>query len=113
MFQVENLQLLMKKGNNVDYTIIQSRDLTDYVLPRLLLLTRQENSTFLTMFLKLQWQLRLMMCRLLDMYSTVLTQKKTAIRKWKKKSVLENEYYTIEVEKDGSLTIVDKENNVT
>lgn len=38
---------------------------------------------------------------------------KDSHKEMEEKSVLENEYYTIEVEKDGSLTIVDKENNVT
>ena len=38
---------------------------------------------------------------------------KESHKEMEEKSVLENEYYTIEVEKDGSLTIVDKENNVT
>ena len=102
-----------EKGNNVDYTIIQSRDLTDYVLSQIITLDPSRKFYIPDHVFEVTMAIKANDVPALGYVQYSVDTEKDSHKEMEDKSVLENEYYTIEVEKDGSLTIVDKENNVT
>ncbi len=102
-----------EKGNNVDYTIIQSRDLTDYVLSQIITLDPSRKFYIPDHVFEVTMAIKANDVPALGYVQYSVDTEKDSHKEMEEKSVLENEYYTIEVEKDGSLTIVDKENNVT
>ena len=63
--------------------------------------------------LKSQWQSRQNDVPALGYVQYSIDTQKDSHKETADKKVLENKYYTIEVEENGSLTIVDKANNVT
>ena len=101
------------KGNNVDYTIIQSRDLTDYVLSQIITIDPSRKFYIPDHVFEVTMAIKANDVPALGYVQYSVDTEKDSHKEMEEKSVLENEYYTIEVEKDGSLTIVDKENNVT
>lgn len=102
-----------EKGNNVDYTIIQSRDLTDYVLSQIITIDPSRKFYIPDHVFEVTMVIKANDVPALGYVQYSVDTEKDSHKEMEEKSVLENEYYTIEVEKDGSLTIVDKENNVT
>ena len=102
-----------EKGNNVDYTIIQSRDLTDYVLSQIITIDPSRKFYIPDHVFEVTMAIKANDVPALGYVQYRVDTEKDSHKEMEEKSVLENEYYTIEVEKDGSLTIVDKENNVT
>lgn len=102
-----------EKGNNVDYTIIQSRDLTDYVLSQIITIDPSRKFYIPDHVFEVTMAIKANDVPALGYVQYSVDTEKDSHKEMEEKSVLENEYYTIEVEKDGSLTIVDKENNVT
>lgn len=102
-----------EKGNNVDYTIIQSRDLTDYVLSQIITIDPSRKFYIPDQVFEVTMAIKANDVPALGYVQYSVDTEKDSHKEMEEKSVLENEYYTIEVEKDGSLTIVDKENNVT
>lgn len=102
-----------EKGNNVDYTIIQSRDLTDYVLSQIITIDPSRKFYIPDHVFEVTIAIKANDVPALGYVQYSVDTEKDSHKEMEEKSVLENEYYTIEVEKDGSLTIVDKENNVT
>lgn len=102
-----------EKGNNVDYTIIQSRDLTDYVLSQIITIDPSRKFYIPDHVFEVKMAIKANDVPALGYVQYSVDTEKDSHKEMEEKSVLENEYYTIEVEKDGSLTIVDKENNVT
>ena len=102
-----------EKGNNVDYTIIQSRDLTDYVLSQIITIDPSRKFYIPDHVFEVKMAMKANDVPALGYVQYSVDTEKDSHKEMEEKSVLENEYYTIEVEKDGSLTIVDKENNVT
>ena len=102
-----------EKGNNVDYTIIQSRDLTDYVLSQIITIDPSRKFYIPDHVFEVTMAIKANDVPALGYVQYSADTEKVSHKEMEEKSVLENEYYTIEVEKDGSLTIVDKENNVT
>lgn len=102
-----------EKGNNVDYTIIQSRNLTDYVLSQIITIDPSRKFYIPDHVFEFTMAIKANDVPALGYVQYSVDTEKDSHKEMEEKSVLENEYYTIEVEKDGSLTIVDKENNVT
>ena len=102
-----------EKGNNVDYTIIQSRDLTDYVLSQIITIDPSRKFYIPDHVFEVTMAIKANDVPALGYVQYSVDTEKDSHKEMEEKSVLENEYYTIEVEKDGSLKIVDKENNVT
>ena len=102
-----------EKGNNVDYTIIQSRDLTDYVLSQIITIDPSRKFYIPDHVFEVTMAIKANDVPALGYVQYSVDTEKDSHKEMEEKSVLENEYYTIEVEKDGSLIIVDKENNVT
>lgn len=102
-----------EKGNNVDYTIIQSRNLTDYVLSQIITIDPSRKFYIPDHVFEVTMAIKANDVPALGYVQYSVDTEKDSHKEMEEKSVLENEYYTIEVEKDGSLTIVDKENNVT
>ena len=102
-----------EKGNNVDYTIIQSRDLTDYVLSQIITIDPSRKFYIPDHVFEVTMAIKANDVPALGYVQYSVDTEKDSHKEMEEKSVLENEYYTIEVEKDGSLTIVDKKNNVT
>jgi len=102
-----------EKGNNVDYTIIQSRDLTDYVLSQIITIDPSRKFYIPDHVFEVTMAIKANDVPALGYVQYSVDTEKDSHKEMEEKSVFENEYYTIEVEKDGSLTIVDKENNVT
>lgn len=102
-----------EKGNNVDYTIIQSRNLTDYVLSQIITIDPSRKFYIPDHVFEVTMAIKANDVPALGYVQYSVDTEKDSHKEMEEKSVLENEYYTIEVEKDGSLTIVDKKNNVT
>ena len=102
-----------EKGNNVDYTIIQSRDLTDYVLSQIITIDPSRKFYIPDHVFEVTMAIKANDVPALGYVQYSVDTEKDSHKEMEEKSVLENEYYTIEVAKDGSLTIVDKKNNVT
>ena len=102
-----------EKGNNVDYTIIESRDLTDYVLSQIITLDPSRKFYVPDHVFEVTMAIKANDVPALGYVQYSVDTEKDSHKEMEDKSVLENEYYTIEVESDGSLTILDKENNVT
>ena len=102
-----------EKGNNVDYTIIQSRDLTDYVLSQIITIDPSRKFYIPDHVFEVTMAIKANDVPALGYVQYSVDTEKDSHKEMEEKSVLENEYYTVEVAKDGSLTIVDKKNNVT
>lgn len=100
-------------GNDVDYTIIQSRDLTDYVLSQTIMLDPSRKFYVPDQVLEVTMAIKANDVPALGYVQYSIDTKKDSHKEMADKKVLENEYYTIEVEENGSLTIVDKANDVT
>src|SRR5699024_8929401 len=99
-----------KNGNKIEYTVVDAKDLTSYILSQTIKLdpSRQfyipEKVLEATIAIKTEKVPSLGYTQ----YSVDTTSNSRAAME--KLSDLENEYYKITVESDGSLTILDKEN---
>ena len=102
-----------EKGNDVDYTIIKSRDLTDYVLSQTIMLDPSRKFYVPDQVLEVTMAIKANDVPALGYVQYSIDTQKDSHKETADKKVLENKYYTIEVEENGSLTIVDKANNVT
>ena len=105
--------IIDEKGNDVDYTIIKSRDLTDYVLSQTIMLDPSRKFYVPDQVLEVTMAIKANDVPALGYVQYSIDSKKDSHKETVDKKVLENKYYTIEVEENGSLTIVDKANNVT
>ena len=105
--------IIDEKGNDVDYTIIKSRDLTDYVLSQTIMLDPSRKFYVPDQVLEVTMAIKANDVPALGYVQYSIDTKKDSHKETADKKVLENEYYAIEVEENGSLTIVDKANNVT
>lgn len=105
--------ILDEKGNKVDYTVIESRDLTDYVLSQTIKLDPSRKFYVPSQVLEATIAIKTSDVPAFGYVQYTLTTKDNSANNLKKKTTLENEFYAINVEEDGSLTITDKENNVT
>ena len=105
--------IIDEKGNDVDYTIIKSRDLTDYVLSQTIMLDPSRKFYVPDQVLEVTMAIKANDVPALGYVQYSIDTQKDSHKEIADKKVLENKYYTIEVEENGSLTIVDKANNVT
>ena len=105
--------IIDENGNDVDYTIIKSRDLTDYVLSQTIMLDPSRKFYVPDQVLEVTMAIKAYDVPALGYVQYSIDTKKDSHKETADKKVLENEYYAIEVEENGSLTIVDKANNVT
>lgn len=105
--------IIDEKGNDVDYTIIKSRDLTDYVLSQTIMLDPSRKFYVPDQVLEVTMAIKANDVQALGYVQYSIDTQKDSHKETADKKVLENKYYTIEVEENGSLTIVDKANNVT
>lgn len=105
--------IIDEKGNDVDYTIIKSRDLTDYVLSQTIMLDPSRKFYVPDQVLEVIMAIKANDVPALGYVQYSIDTQKDSHKETADKKVLENKYYTIEVEENGSLTIVDKANNVT
>lgn len=105
--------IIDEKGNDVDYTIIKSRDLTDYVLSQTIMLDPSRKFYVPDQVLEVTMAIKVNDVPALGYVQYSIDTQKDSHKETADKKVLENKYYTIEVEENGSLTIVDKANNVT
>ena len=105
--------IIDEKGNDVDYTIIKSRDLTDYVLSQTIMLDPSRKFYVPDQVLEVTMAIKANDVPALGYVQYSIDTQKDSHKETADKKVLENKYNTIEVEENGSLTIVDKANNVT
>lgn len=105
--------IIDENGNDVEYTIIKSRDLTDYVLSQTIMLDPSRKFYVPDQVLEVTMAIKANDVPALGYVQYSIDSKKDSHKETADKKVLENKYYTIEVEENGSLTIVDKANNVT
>ena len=105
--------ILDEKGNKVDYTVIESRDLTDYVLSQTIKLDPSRKFYVPSKVLEATIAIKTSDVPAFGYVQYTLDTKGNSAKNLEKKNTLENEFYAINVEEDGSLTITDKENNVT
>lgn len=105
--------ILDEKGNKVDYTVIESRDLTDYVLSQTIKLDPSRKFYVPSKVLEATIAIKTSDVPAFGYVQYALDTKGNSAKNLEKKNTLENEFYAINVEEDGSLTITDKENNVT
>ena len=105
--------IIDENGNDVEYTIIKSRDLTDYVLSQTIMLDPSRKFYVPDQVLEVTMAIKANDVPALGYVQYSIDSKKDSHKETVDKKVLENKYYTIEVEENGSLTIVDKANNVT
>lgn len=108
-----NFAILDEKGNKVDYTVIESRDLTDYVLSQTIKLDPSRKFYVPSKVLEATIAIKTSDVPAFGYVQYTLDTKGNSAKNLEKKNTLENEFYAINVEEDGSLTITDKENNVT
>ena len=108
-----NFSILDEKGNKVDYTVIESRDLTDYVLSQTIKLDPSRKFYVPSQVLEATIAIKTSDVPAFGYVQYTLDTKGNSAKNLEKKNTLENEFYAINVEEDGSLTITDKENNVT
>ena len=108
-----NFAILDEKGNKVDYTVIESRDLTDYVLSQTIKLDPSRKFYVPSQVLESTIAIKTSDVPAFGYVQYTLDTKGNSAKNLEKKNTLENEFYAINVEEDGSLTITDKENNVT
>ena len=108
-----NFAILDEKGNKVDYTVIESRDLTDYVLSQTIKLDPSRKFYVPSKVFEATIAIKTSDVPAFGYVQYTLDTKGNSTKNLEKKNTLENEFYAIIVEEDGSLTITDKENNVT
>ena len=96
--------IIDEKGNDVDYTIIKSRDLTDYVLSQTIMLDPSRKFYVPDQVLEVTMAIKANDVPALGYVQYSIDTQKDSHKETADKKVLEN---------NGSLTIVDKANNVT
>lgn len=102
-----------EKGNKIDYTIIESRDLTDYVLSQTIKLDPSRKFYIPEQVLEAVLAIKTEDVPALGYVQYSLDVNEDSSVPMKNNDALENEFYSISVAENGSLTILDKENNVT
>ncbi len=108
-----NFAIVDEKGNKVDYTIVDSRDLTDYVLSQTIKLDPSRKFYIPEQVLEAVIAIKTRDIPALGYVQYALDLNDNSFVPMGKKDLLENEFYSITVAKNGSLTILDKENNIT
>lgn len=105
--------ILDDNGNKIDYTIISSRDLTDYVLSQTIKLDPSRKFYIPEQVLEAVLAIKTKDVPALGYVQYSIDVNDNSCISMKKNNALENEFYSITIAENGSLTILDKENNKT
>lgn len=105
--------ILDEKGNKIDYTIVESRDLTDYVLSQTIKLDPARSFYVPEQVLEAVIAIKSEDIPALGYVQYSLDINSSSLIELKDTDTLENEFYSVSVADNGSLTIIDKENNLT
>lgn len=105
--------ILDDKGNKIDYTIISSRDLTDYVLSQTIKLDPSRKFYIPEQVLEAVLAIKTKDVPALGYVQYSIDVNDNSSIPMKNSKTLDNEFYSISFAENGSLTILDKENNVT
>jgi mannosylglycerate hydrolase len=109
----ESFAIVDDKGNAIDYTIIASRELTDYVLSQTIKLDPSATFYIPETVYEATIAIKASDVPALGYVQYTLDTNADSAHSMNVTDTLENEYYAITVEPDASLTIVDKTNGVT
>lgn len=104
----ENFAIFSEKGNQLDYTIIKSRDLTDYVLSQTIKLDPSRKFYVPDRVLEAVIAIKTEDVPALGYVQYFLETKEDGHIPMKKAEKLENEFYKITIAENGSLIITDK-----
>jgi mannosylglycerate hydrolase len=104
--------ILDDKGNPVEYSVIESRDLTDYVLSQTIKLDPSRKFYIPEKVYEAVIAIKSNDVPALGYVQYTLNPNSSSACVMENQKKLENEYYSISIEKDGSLTILDKKNDV-
>ncbi|MCI9127026.1 MAG: mannosylglycerate hydrolase [Eubacterium sp.] len=105
--------ILDDKGNKVNYTIVSSRDLTDYVLSQTIKLNPSREFYIPEHVLEAVLAIKTEDVPALGYVQYSIDVNDNSCIPMKKNNTLKNEFYSITIAENGSLTILDKENNKT
>lgn len=105
--------ILDDNGNKIDYTIISSRDLTDYVLSQTIKLDPSRKFYIPEQVLEAVLAIKTKDVPALGYVQYSIDVNDNSSIPMKNSKTLDNEFYAISIAENGSLTILDKENNVT
>ncbi len=100
-------------GNKINYTIVSSRDLTDYVLSQTIKLDPSREFYIPEHVLEAVLAIKTEDVPALGYVQYSIDINDNSCISMKKNNALENEFYSITIAENGSLTILDKENNKT
>lgn len=101
------------KGNKINYTIVSSRDLTDYVLSQTIKLDPSREFYIPEHVLEAVLAIKTEDVPALGYVQYSIDVNDNSCISMNKNNALENEFYSITIAENGSLTILDKENNKT
>jgi mannosylglycerate hydrolase len=104
--------ILDEKGNKVSYTLLSSRDLTDYVLSQTIRLDPSRRFYVPEQVLEAVIAIKASKLPALGYAQYCLERESPSVCSMVKKEMLENEFYSLSIAPDGSLTILDKESGI-
>lgn len=102
-----------RNGKKLYYSIVESRDLTDYVLSQTIKLDPSRSFFIPEQVLEAVLAIKTEDIPAMGYMQFVLDTEEDSHLPMQKTEQLENEFYTISVEKNGSLTIFDKESGIS
>lgn len=109
----DDFAIIDDNGNKVNYTILEKRDLTEYVLSQTIRLNPSYEFDIPQVVYEATLAIDVQDIPAMGyMQYTIDTSHKTSTE-YQRRSDLENEYYQINIEDDGTLTIFDKKNQLT
>lgn len=98
-------------GNDVNYTILESKDLTDYVLSQTIKLNPSKKVYTPESVIEATIAIEAKDLPAMGYVQYTLDFSHSSKKELKESTTVENEFYSIHLEEDGTLTIVDKTNN--
>lgn len=98
-------------GNDVNYTILESKDLTDYVLSQTIKLNPSKKVYTPESVIEATIAIAAKNLPAMGYVQYTLDFSHSSKKELKESTTVENEFYSIHLEEDGTLTIVDKTNN--
>lgn len=108
----EEFAILDEKGNKIPYTIISCRNLTDYVLSQTIRLNPSRSFYIPEQVFEAVVAIKTGELPAFGYAQYILDRTAVSNCSMEKKDTLENEYYSVFVATNGSLTILDKESGI-
>lgn len=108
----EDFAIVDEKGNTVSYSLVSIRDLTDYVLSQTIRLDPSRDFYVPEKVMEAVIAIKTSKLPALGYAKYSLDRTASSARTMVEKDTLENEYYSISVAANGSLTILDKESGI-